>query len=310
MVVELLRPQRATTTSAEEALHRLTYIKSPRMMKSIIHPPHPRVARRIERVEPTSALELATELFAGGEIDPTALELLAVLAASQLPQGPASERLKLFFTLSQLLSKPAPTDTQDEPGWLKPIGRKAIEAQEAHDERKATYRLYEGIAACMLSNIRPLFHTIAPTLRWTTLASLATVLDQPYFTRTSRKFGVGQLCALLPEALEDAAAHDKATVYSILYEMRERGHIEKSNTLRIVANLTEYLSGAIRNTNVGLRRQLLELHIALLESRRLKSLTVIRQVQAIVREHAASVAESLEGFTQRSFDLSVRRALV
>ena len=295
MVVELLRPQRSTTTtttsttSAEEALHRLTFFKTSRMVKSIIHPPYPRIARRIERAVPTSALELALELFAADEIDPTRLESLPALAAAQLPKGPASGRLKLFFTLSQLLSKPAPFDA---------------------DERRATDRIFAGIAACMLTNIRPLFDTIAPTLRWTTLASLATILDQPYFTRTSRMFGVGQLCALLPEALEDAAAHDKATVYSILHEMRERGHIKKANALRIVAGLTEYLNGAIRNTNVGLRRQLLELHIALLESRILKSLAITRQVQAIVREHAASVAESLEGFTRRSFERSVRRALV
>ena len=273
-------------------MHRLTYFKSTRMVKSIIHPPYPpypRVTRRIERAEPTSALDLALELFAADEIDPTSLELLPALVVSQLPQGPASERLKLFFTLSQLLSKPALID---------------------EDGRKVADRIYAGIAASMLSNIRPLFHTIAPTLRWTTLASLATILDQPYFTRTSRKFGAGLLCALLPEALEDAAAHDKATVYSILHEMRERGHIEKANTLRIVAGLTEYLNGAIRNTNVSLRRQLLELHIALLESRILKNLAITRQVQAIVREHAASVAESLEGFTRRSFERSVRRALV
>jgi len=280
MVVELLRPQKPRSTSAEEALSRLSYATAPRPVKSNIHPPNPRIVRRVEPVEPVSALQLATELSAAEQIDNALLAKLADLTAVQLPQGAASERLKLFFTLSQLLSNPTcKVDTA------------------------------KRITAMMLLHVRPLFRAIAPTLRWTTLASLATILDQPCFSRTLRKLGVGHLCALLPEALEDAAAHDKAAVYSILHEMRERRYISAANTNRMLANLSQYLRAAMRDTNIGLRRQLLELHIGLLESRTLTSSLMIQLIQSAIRENAESVAESLEPLARLYFERSVRRAL-
>ena len=278
MVVELLRPLTIKATSILEAPRSSPPRENVRPTTSSIHPPNRRASRR---VEPTSALQLARELADTEQCDKVLLGKLADLATLQLRQGSTADRLQLFFALSRLL------------------GGDAASTESA-----------KRIANIMLTELRPLFMTIAPTLRWTTLASLAIVIERPCFSRTARTFGSGYLCALIPQALEDAASHDKATVYSILHDLNRRGYVNRLNNNRILAGATQHLRFAIRDTNSTLRRRILEQHIALLESRALTSAHAILLAQMSVKEFAPMVAETLNDAERDHFERSVRRALI
>lgn len=278
MVVELLRPHAQQSVSTEDVLRSLIPRDATKTTTSTIHPPTRRAAKHIE---PTSALQLARELADTESQDRGLMNKLADLSAIQLRQGPSADRLQLFFVLSRMLS-----------------GEAALNREAGR------------IASVMLTELRPLFSMIAPTLRWTALASLATILDRPCFSATARKLGAGYLCALIPEALEDAAPHDKAAIYSMLSDLHEHDFIGTANNSRILAGLTQYLRIAIRDTNLGLRKQLVKQHISFLESRALKSDRVVATVQIVIREFAASVADTLDDVERDFFERSVRRALV
>ncbi len=275
MVVELLtRPGTAAPARREQQP-----INNLRSTTSPIHPPNKRITRR---VEPTSALQLARDL-AELEIehhDATALRKLADLTALQLHQGPVADRLQLFFSLSRILSN-------------------NLDRNEA----------IRDIVSSMLTHVRSLFTAVAPNLRWTALASLATIIERPCFSRTARKLATAYLCAFIPQALEDSLPRDKAAVYSILHDLTQRGYVKISNSNRILAGATQHLCLAMRDASLGLRRQMLEQHIALLERRTLKSIYAIVLVQSTVKEFAYSVAESMSAVERDFFERSLRRAL-
>ncbi len=251
---------------------------SNRTTTSSIHPPNRRTSKRSE---PTSALELARELSNSAVYDPANVALLAQLTEQQLPQGSTAERLQLYFALSRLF-----------------------------DQQLSPSENARQIVDLLLDHVAPLVQSIAPNLRWTPLASMASLFDHPAVSNTARLLGIGQFCALFPIALADAAPHDKATVYGILHDMHARRAVSTANANRLLASNINSLASAIRDAQPRLRRQLLEQHIALLESRSGLSLQVIGQVQSIISEYAPLVGETLTDNDRSAFERSVRRSLI
>ena len=279
MVVELLRSSTMHAPAIETLFDPLLSREiPPRPTKSTIHPPTKRAPKRVEY---TSALQLAQELHQGDQLDSARLSKLAQLTVLQIHQGSANERLKLYFALSQFLCS---THIVDES--------------------------IKRIASVLLGQTYPLFMAVAPSLRWTALAGLATIIERPYFSATAKKLGAGYLCALLPEALESAAARDKAPVYCMLLDITQRGFVKTENRNRILRTVARYLHIALGETNAILRRQIIDQHISLLESGSLTHTEAALQMQAAIRAFSPEIIETLNETERAHYERSLRRVLI